>query len=62
MATRSVTTWDVLVGLGTLDLQFLDRIYLNEYVPNLQVGGQIVQFLAGEWFPDSLARGGGSDR
>lgn len=28
-----------------LDLQCLDRIYLNAYVPTLQVGGQIVTFL-----------------
>src|SRR6478752_6140737 len=51
MATRPVTTWDVLDGHVTLDLQCLDRIYLNGYVPNLQVGGQIVQFLAGQGFP-----------
>ena len=51
MATRPVTTWDVLDGHVTLDLQCLDRIYLNGYLPNLQVGGQIVQFLAGQGFP-----------
>ena len=51
MTTRPVTTWDVLDGHVTLDLQCLDRIYLNGYVPNLQVGGQIVQFLAGQGFP-----------
>jgi hypothetical protein len=51
MATRPVTTWDVLDGHVTLDLQCLDRIYLNGYVPNMQVGGQIVQFLAGQGFP-----------
>jgi hypothetical protein len=28
-----------------------DRIYLNRYVPNLQVGGQVVQFLAFWGFP-----------
>ena len=62
MATRPVTTWDVLDGHVTLDLQCLDRIYLNGYVPNLQVGGQIVQFLAGAGFPDPVAGGGGPDR
>jgi uncharacterized protein (DUF2252 family) len=36
MATRPVTTWDVLDGHVTLDLQCLDRIYLNGYLPNLQ--------------------------
>lgn len=29
----------------TLDVQSLDRIYLNGYVPNLQVPGQLVNFL-----------------
>ena len=28
-----------------LDLQCLDRTYLNAYVPTLQVGGQVVTFL-----------------
>ncbi|MGH3466755.1 MAG: hypothetical protein ACRDQF_03355 [Thermocrispum sp.] len=28
-----------------LDLECLDRIYLNAYVPNLQVGGQVVTFM-----------------
>jgi hypothetical protein len=36
---------DVLDGHVTLDLECLDRIYLNAYVPNLQVGGQVVTFL-----------------
>jgi hypothetical protein len=32
-------------------MECLDRIYLNGYVPNLQVGGQVVQFLARRGFP-----------
>lgn len=36
---------DVLDGHVVLDLDCLDRIYLNAYVPNLQVGGQVVRFL-----------------
>ena len=36
---------DVLDGHVSLDLECLDRIYLNAYVPNLQVGGQVVTFL-----------------
>src|SRR6266568_352282 len=36
---------DVLDGHVVLDLQCLDRIYLNGYVPRLQVGGQVVTFL-----------------
>ena len=36
---------DLLEGHVALDLQCLDRVYLNAYVPNLQVGGQVVTFL-----------------
>jgi len=36
---------DVLDGHVALDLDCLDRIDLNAYVPNLQVGGQVVTFL-----------------
>ncbi|HZA85056.1 MAG TPA: hypothetical protein VFC13_26850 [Actinomycetes bacterium] len=36
---------DVLDGHVVLDLDCLDRLYLNAYVPNLQVGGQVVTFL-----------------
>lgn len=36
---------DLLEGHATLDLECLDRIYLNAYVPNLQVSGQVVTFL-----------------
>lgn len=42
---ESVTVNDVLDGQVALDLECLDRIYLNAYVPNLQVGGQVVSFL-----------------
>ena len=31
--------------MWTLDIECLDRIYLNGYVPNLQMGGQVVSFL-----------------
>jgi len=41
----TVTVNDVLDGQVSLDLECLDRIYLNAYVPNLQVGGQVVSFL-----------------
>jgi hypothetical protein len=51
MATRPVTTSDILDGHVMLDIECLDRIYLNGYVPNLQVGGQVVQFLAARGFP-----------
>src|SRR5215207_1288244 len=51
MTSRVVRTADVLDGYVSLDLECLDRIYLNGYVPNLQVGGQVVQFLAARGFP-----------
>ncbi|MFZ5851652.1 MAG: hypothetical protein ACOYY2_09705 [Actinomycetota bacterium] len=45
MVARPVTVNDVLDGHVTLDLECLDRVYLNGYVPNLQVPGQVVVFL-----------------
>jgi hypothetical protein len=51
MAKRQVTTAEVLDGHVSLDLECLDRIYLSGYVPNLQVGGQLIQFLALRGFP-----------
>jgi hypothetical protein len=35
----------LLDGHTVLDIECLDRIYLNGYVPALQVGGQVVTFL-----------------
>jgi hypothetical protein len=51
MASRPVTVNDVLDGHVVLDVECLDRIYLNGYVPNLQVGGQVVNFLTHRGFP-----------
>ena len=45
MAKRPMTTADVLDGHVRLDIECLDRIYLNGYVPNLQVGGQVSSFM-----------------
>jgi len=45
MATRVVTVNDILEGHVGLDLECFDRIYLNGWVPNLQVSGQVVGFL-----------------
>ena len=42
---KPVTVNDILDGHVVLDLECLDRVYLNAYVPNLQVGGQVVSFL-----------------
>jgi hypothetical protein len=44
-AAGTVTISQVLDGHVTLDLECLDRVYLNGYVPNLQVSGQVVTFL-----------------
>ena len=42
-----VTVPELLDGHTVLDVECLDRIYLNGYVPMLQVGGQVVTFLHG---------------
>jgi hypothetical protein len=34
---------DVLEGHVGLDIECVDRLYLNAYVPNLQVGEQVVR-------------------
>src|SRR5439155_8859936 len=38
---------EVLEGHVALELEGVDRLYLNAYVPRLQVAGQVVQFLCG---------------
>jgi len=44
----SVTNIDeVLEGHVSFELECVDRLYLNAYVPTLQVGGQVVRFLHG---------------
>ena len=43
----SLTVNDLLDGHVALDIECLDRVYLNGYVPNLQVGGQVVSFMTG---------------
>jgi len=40
-----VTINDLLDGHVGLDIECLDRIYLNGDVPNLQVSGQVANFL-----------------
>ena len=40
-----MTVNDLLDGHVGLDVECLDRIYLNGYVPNLQVSGQVATFL-----------------
>ncbi len=36
---------EVLDGHVSLEVECVDRMLLNAYVPNLQVGGQVVRFL-----------------
>ena len=38
---------DVLEGHVALEIECVDRLYLNAYVPILQVGGQVIRFLHG---------------
>lgn len=38
---------EVLEGHVALEVECVDRLYLNAYVPRLQVGGQVVSFLTG---------------
>src|SRR5499425_2457386 len=45
MAQRVVTVNDVLGGHVVLDIECLDRVYLNAYVPILQSSGQVVAFM-----------------
>lgn len=50
---RPVTLADILDGHAVLDIDCLDRIYLNGYVPALQSSGQVVGFLHHRGFPIS---------
>jgi hypothetical protein len=38
---------EVLDGHVSLEIECVDRLYLNAYVPSLQVGGQVVRFITG---------------
>jgi|GEM_PF-2331349 hypothetical protein len=51
MATRLITVNDILAGHVSVDVACLDRIYLNGYLPTVQVPGQVVQFLQHRGFP-----------
>jgi hypothetical protein len=46
-----VTVNAVLDGHVKLDLECLDRLYLHGYLAQLQVGGQVIQFLSHRGFP-----------
>jgi hypothetical protein len=45
MAQQIVTVNEVLGGHVVLDIECLDRVYLNAYVPILQSSGQVVAFM-----------------
>lgn len=45
MAAAVVNINDVIDGHASLTVDCVDRLYLNVYVPNLQVGGQVISFL-----------------
>jgi hypothetical protein len=45
--TSVVNINDVLDGHVSLEIDCIDRLLLNAYVPNLQVSGQVVTFLTG---------------
>src|SRR3989440_3192054 len=47
MGGRVVTVNEVLDGHVALDIQCLDRVYLNAYVMKLQTSAQVVAFLSG---------------
>ena len=46
-----VTIGEVLDGQAALDLECLDRLYLHGYLAQLQVGGQVIQFLNHRGYP-----------
>ena len=53
-----VTVNDVLDGHVALDLECLDRLYLHGYLGQLQVGGQVIQFLNHRGYPLVLSASG----
>ena len=47
---------DVLEGHVALEIECVDRLYLNAYVPALQVGGQVIRFLCTHTVASNLTR------
>jgi hypothetical protein len=45
VVTVPVSVEELLDGRVALQINCLDRIYLNAYIPNLQVSGQVANFL-----------------
>ena len=48
---------DVLAGHVALEVECVDRLLLNAYVPSLQVGGQVVRFITGHLGKPIASRG-----
>ena len=42
-----LTVKDILTDRITLDLECVDRVYLNGYVKNLQLAGGLITFILG---------------
>ncbi len=53
-----VTVNDVLEGHVALDLECLDRLYLHGYLGQLQVSGQVIQFLTHRGLRRACSRSG----
>ena len=61
--TSVVNINDVLDGHVSFELECVDRLYINAYVPKLQTSGQVADFLRDHLgMPDPLAGGDGEDR
>ena len=61
--TSVVNINDVLDGHVSLEVECVDRLYLNAYVPKLQTSGQVAYFMRDHLgMPDPLASGDGEDR
>jgi transposase len=56
MGTHVVTVNDVLDGHVALDIQCLDRIYLNAYIPTLQTSAQVWRSCHTTWVTRSPRR------
>jgi hypothetical protein len=54
--TRIATAGELLDGHTVLDIECLDRVYLNAYVPVLQSSGQVVAFMTSTWASRSRRR------
>jgi hypothetical protein len=56
VSAHAVTVNDILDGHVALDIQCLDRIYLNAYIPTLQTSAQVVAFCPATWATRSPRR------